>query len=152
MPTQVWICTSIDRYWVFFAYHSMWILRRIPSSSRLRCRSLMRASQCTAPLSTTWAASTWSLSYVGNAEGIGQYATHNLAPMDKLGIVEVVVAAQRTRATTSGTGHSPRARKPRVAATKPTFFDGAYLVVVPGCIRLPQLRRPQRPRKPPQPP
>ena len=48
--------------------------------------------------------------------------------MDKLGIVEVVAAALRTRATTSGTRRSPRTRWPCEASKVPTFFDGAYMV------------------------
>ena len=39
----------------------------------------------------------------GNAEDTGQRASHCPSSMDKLGIVEVVAAAMRTRATTSGT-------------------------------------------------
>ena len=39
----------------------------------------------------------------GNAEDAGQRASHSFPPSDSLGIVEVVAAALRTRATTSGT-------------------------------------------------
>ena len=39
----------------------------------------------------------------GNAEDTGQRASHSFSSMDDLGIVEVVAAALRTRATTSGT-------------------------------------------------
>ena len=45
--------------------------------------------------------------------------------MEQLGIVEVVAAAMRTRATTSGTRRSPRTRWPCEASKVPTFFDGA---------------------------
>ena len=39
----------------------------------------------------------------GNAEETGQRASHSFPPTVNLGIVEVVAAALRTRATTSGT-------------------------------------------------
>ena len=39
----------------------------------------------------------------GNAEETGRRASHGCPPADELGIVEVVAAALRTRATTSGT-------------------------------------------------
>ena len=64
----------------------------------------------------------------GNAEDTGQRASHSPSSMDKLGIVEVVAAALRTRATTSGTRRSPRTRWPCEASKVPTFFDGAYMV------------------------
>ena len=39
----------------------------------------------------------------GNAEETGRRASHGCPPADELGIIEVVAAALRTRATTSGT-------------------------------------------------
>ena len=63
-----------------------------------------------------------------NAEDTRQRASHSTSSMDKLGIVEFVAAALRTRATTSGTRRSPRTRWPCEASKVPTFFDGAYMV------------------------
>ena len=39
----------------------------------------------------------------GNAEDAGQAALHSLSPADGLCIIEVMAAARRTRAITSGT-------------------------------------------------